>query len=127
MKKADVFIGVQPFGRSASMEMGWAAGNNKKTILLLDNGEPELMVKMFDHICCRLAEVLLVLDGMKPKVKGEYKGLCNRKACQSPHNVVYFNSSTRKYYCPRCAKMINDYSEIMDGVTLCKKVEGGNE
>lgn len=57
MKWANIFVGVQPFGRSASLEMGWAAGNGKKTILLLSNGEPELMVKMLDHICCDLTEV----------------------------------------------------------------------
>lgn len=54
---ADIFVGVQPFGRSASLEMGWAAGKGKKTILLLENGEPELMVKMLDNICCSLEEV----------------------------------------------------------------------
>lgn len=58
MKEADIFVGVQPFGQSASTEMGWAAGQGKKTILLLFNGEPELMVKVFDHICCTLYEVL---------------------------------------------------------------------
>lgn len=62
MEWADVFVGVQPFGRSASLEMGWAAGNGKKTILLLDSGEPELMVKMLDHICCNMAEVLCNID-----------------------------------------------------------------
>jgi len=66
MQWADIFVGVQPFGRSASMEMGWAAGQNKLTILLLENGEPELMVKMFDHICCsrkELINVLICLNG----------------------------------------------------------------
>ncbi len=58
MSWADVFVGVQPFGRSASMEMGYGCGKRKLTILLLDNGEPELMVKMFDHICCNMSEVL---------------------------------------------------------------------
>jgi hypothetical protein len=33
------------------MEMGWGAGAGKYTILLIDDGEPELMVKMFDKIC----------------------------------------------------------------------------
>ena len=61
MRWADVFVGVQPFGRSASIEMGWAAGQGKKTILLLANGEPELMVKVFDSICCNLNEVLRAL------------------------------------------------------------------
>lgn len=61
MKWADVFVGVMPFGRSASMEMGWAAGQGKRTILLLSDGEPELMVKMFDSICCTLDEVTAML------------------------------------------------------------------
>lgn len=58
MEWADVFVGVQPFGRSASLEMGWASGKGKKTILLLENGEPELMVKILDKICCNMDEVL---------------------------------------------------------------------
>lgn len=62
LKWADAIIGVQPFGRSASMEMGWAAGAGKTTILLLSNGEPELMVKMFNYICCNMVEVLNILE-----------------------------------------------------------------
>lgn len=68
MQWADVFIGVQPFGRSTSMEMGWAAGQGKKTILLLSNGEPELMVKMFDYIFIAMSEILeclAVLSGFQ--------------------------------------------------------------
>ena len=57
MRWADVFVGVMPFGRSASLEMGWAAGHGKSTILLLEDGEPELMVKMLDCICCNMNEV----------------------------------------------------------------------
>lgn len=62
MAWADAFVGVHPFGRSASMEMGWAAGAGKLTVLLLAPGEPELMVKMFNHICISLDEVLAVLQ-----------------------------------------------------------------
>lgn len=58
MKWADTFVGVQPFGRSASLEMGWAAGQGKRTILLLEDGEPELMVKMLDIICCTMDELI---------------------------------------------------------------------
>ena len=61
MKWADVFVGVMPFGRSASIEMGWASGQGKKTILLLSDGEPELMVKCFDHICLDVFEVQNIL------------------------------------------------------------------
>jgi len=38
MEWADTFVGVMPFGRSASLEMGWASRQGKKTILLLENG-----------------------------------------------------------------------------------------
>lgn len=62
MQWADAFLGVMPFGRSASMEMGWAAGAGKRTVLLLSDGEPELMVKMFDHVCCSMEEVAVLLS-----------------------------------------------------------------
>lgn len=68
MKWADVFVGVMPFGRSASFEMGWGAGHGKKTVLLLESGEPELMAKMFDYICCDLFEALEVLDKIEEEV-----------------------------------------------------------
>jgi len=57
LRKADAVVAVQPFGRSASLELGWACGQGKQTILLLDSGEPELMVKMCSYICCTLDEV----------------------------------------------------------------------
>ncbi len=57
MKWADMFIGVMPFGRSASLEMGWAAGQGIETILLLSDGEPELMVKMLDLVVCSWGEI----------------------------------------------------------------------
>lgn len=58
MKWADTFVGVMPFGRSASFEMGWGCGNGKNTILLLSDGEPELMAKMFDFIAIDIKEVI---------------------------------------------------------------------
>ena len=76
MKWANVFVGVQPYGISASSEMGWAAGQGKKTILLLETEEPELMVKMFDYVCCNIDEVLKAI--LKPdKNLKEYKGTHN--------------------------------------------------
>lgn len=63
MQWADTFVGVMPFGRSASFEMGWAAGAGKDTYLLLTKCEPELMMKMFDHLCCDLVELLHKLRG----------------------------------------------------------------
>ena len=61
LQACDVVLAVQPFGRSASLELGWACGSGKLTILLLDDGEPELMVKMCDHVCCTMDEVFSAL------------------------------------------------------------------
>ncbi|MFA5911876.1 MAG: hypothetical protein WC815_24115 [Vicinamibacterales bacterium] len=60
----DAVVAVQPFGRSASLELGWACGAGKKTILLLAPGEPELMVKMCDHLALSLDEVLRFLEDL---------------------------------------------------------------
>lgn len=57
----DAVVAVQPFGRSASLELGWACGRDKWTILLLAKLEPELMVKMCDRICLDMTEVLEAL------------------------------------------------------------------
>ena len=37
-----------------------------------------------------------------PELKGVEGGNCNRTACQQP-GAVWYNSSTRKYYCRNCA------------------------
>jgi hypothetical protein len=67
MQAADAFVGVAPFGRSASMEMGWAAGAGKPTLLYLPAmfPEPELMASMFDHICVNITEVIETLDKVR--------------------------------------------------------------
>ena len=61
MKWADTFVLVLPCGRSAHLELGWACGAGKQTLILLDDMEPELMTKMVDHICVSLFEVREVL------------------------------------------------------------------
>lgn len=49
MKWADTFVLVQPCGRSAHLELGWACGADKKTAILLgEEIEPELMAKLAD-------------------------------------------------------------------------------
>ena len=47
--------------RAKEMLIRTAHSIDERTILLLENGEPELMVKVFDHICCDLGEVVEVL------------------------------------------------------------------
>ncbi len=60
MKWADTFVLVQPCGRSAHLELGWAVGAGKHTCILLSTEpeEPELMVKMCDHISHDIIDLL---------------------------------------------------------------------
>lgn len=61
LMSCDVCVLVLPCGRSAHAEMGWAAGNGKKTIVFYPpeagQQEPELMYKMFDSICISYGEL----------------------------------------------------------------------
>jgi hypothetical protein len=57
----DACVMVLPCGRSASLELGYCAGAGKLSIILLADGEPELMFKLADHVCASMDEVLAVL------------------------------------------------------------------
>lgn len=57
----DTCVLVQPCGRSAHLELGWAVGAGKTTIVLLANGEPELMYRMVNHLCVDTNELLDVV------------------------------------------------------------------
>lgn len=62
VKWADAVVMVQPSGRSAAMELGFACGAGKFTcVLLADSQEPELMFKWADRLCVSLDEVLYAL------------------------------------------------------------------
>lgn len=63
MKWADTFVLVQPCGRSAHLEMGWAVGAGKATIMLMGPDiEPELMAKLCDHVCPNLGQMLELFE-----------------------------------------------------------------
>lgn len=53
-----------------------------------------------------------------PALKGVKNGNCNRQACQRP-GATWFNSSTRAYYCKKCAAKINYWSELDWNETIC--------
>jgi hypothetical protein len=36
--------------------------------------------------------------------------LCNRTACQTNHNVMFYNKTMHAWYCVKCARLINDAS-----------------
>lgn len=67
MEWADTFVMVLPCGRSAHLELGWACGAGKRTLILqLEQQEPELMYLEADRICLSMDEVLLTLGQTEP-------------------------------------------------------------
>lgn len=59
MKWCNVCVLLLPCGRSAHLELGWCAGQGKKTIIWTKDGEePELMALMATDICISKDEVL---------------------------------------------------------------------
>lgn len=40
--------------------------------------------------------------------KGEYGGSCNITACQRPNSALWYNHSTRRFYCQECATTLNN-------------------
>ena len=63
LKWCEVCVLVMPCGRSAHLELGWAAGAGKKTIIMLteEGFEPELMYKMVDKIVLGMDGVMLAM------------------------------------------------------------------
>lgn len=62
MKWADTFVMLQPCGRSAALELGWACGAGKFTVVLLVDGqEPELMLKCAEHLCVSVDDVIATI------------------------------------------------------------------
>lgn len=62
LSEADSTVLVLPCGRSAHLELGWAAGDGQRTfILALEQTEPELMYLMCDGICTSVDELVVAL------------------------------------------------------------------
>lgn len=61
MRWADTCVLVMPCGRSAHLELGWMSGAGKRTLILLDDGEPELMNLLADEICVDIDELVQAL------------------------------------------------------------------
>jgi hypothetical protein len=63
MTAADACVLVLPCGRSAHLELGWCAGQGKRTAILLDPDAhnmvtPELMYKLADYVAPSLFDLL---------------------------------------------------------------------
>ncbi|WP_407543748.1 hypothetical protein Q0M94_28505 (plasmid) [Deinococcus radiomollis] len=50
--------------------------------------------------------------------KGKRGQLCNRQACQQP-GATFYNTSTRAWYCPECARKINFWSLLDHNEAIC--------
>jgi len=62
MEWADACILVMPCGRSAHIEAGYFVGAGKQLIILLSDGEPELMYRMAGHIALTIEESIDALS-----------------------------------------------------------------
>jgi hypothetical protein len=61
LESCDCCVLVMPCGRSAHLEAGWAKGAGKRLVILLADGEPELMYRMADALCLTEEELLEAL------------------------------------------------------------------
>jgi hypothetical protein len=66
LRAAYIVVLVQPSGRSAALEFGYACGCGKRTAVLLAPGqEPELMVKMAEYLTDSLPALVEWARGMR--------------------------------------------------------------
>jgi len=73
MQRADAIIAIAPCGRSAHLELGWAAGARKRTAVLLDDPcTPELMYRMVEHVATDMDSLLAWLDAVLPAPLGAF-------------------------------------------------------
>ena len=71
MQWADAFVLVNPCGRSAHLELGWAVGAGKPAaITITKDVEPELMYKLADYICIDLRSLILWAQGVDNVISG---------------------------------------------------------
>jgi hypothetical protein len=65
--QCDACVLVLPCGRSAHLELGWAAGALKVTAVLMSQpDEPELMYAMLGRVCATVEEVIAYLAKPHP-------------------------------------------------------------
>ena len=69
LRACDACVLLLPCGKSAHLELGYAVGANKLTIVMFNSAsskeEPELMYMMCDYICLNIEEVLAKLEEEK--------------------------------------------------------------
>ena len=58
LEDCDICVLVLPCGRSAHLDLGFATGEKKHTVVLLTPGEPELMYLMCDYLATSLDDAV---------------------------------------------------------------------
>ena len=120
LMECDACVLVMPCGRSAHLEAGYAIGAGKPTIILLADGEPELMYKMADFVCLDIAGVQGTIDLIADEVA---KSIASEAKTKAEYNhVEAFCVMT--YQCEKCG-FTEDLWNSRDGVTpftiMCPK------
>ena len=69
LESADAVVLVMPCGRSSHLELGFGVGMGKTSIILLSDGEPELMYKMVPNLVTSIEEVIIALDNCSKAVE----------------------------------------------------------
>jgi hypothetical protein len=108
-----VCVIVLPCGKSAHLEAGYAIGAGKPTVIMLENGDPELMYKMTPYICVDIQDVVKSVNGIN-KSK-EYLNqneimalkLALVKACEDAADSGCPNES-QLYQCDKCEDCIDE-------------------
>jgi hypothetical protein len=63
LRSCDACVLILPCGRSAHLELGWAVGAKKWTVVLMaEPDEPELMYRMVDAVCPSIGSVIGFLE-----------------------------------------------------------------
>ena len=66
---AEIGVLVTPSGKSSHLELGYMAGSGKPTLILLSDGEPELMYRMATYLCVDLADARAVLADLSSEME----------------------------------------------------------
>ena len=67
---ADAVVMVMPCGRSSHLELGYAAGQKKTTVIMVTEDEPELMYKMATHLVTSTQQMLAALQNEQETASG---------------------------------------------------------
>jgi hypothetical protein len=62
LQSAEAVVLVMPCGRSAHLELGFGVGRGMLSVILLSDGEPELMYKMVPNLVTSIEEVIIALE-----------------------------------------------------------------